>query len=256
MYDNVPTAQPAAAGRQPAVRYPPLRRAGIAHPGRAPGWSAFSSAPASPRSTTRGRRSAVFGSTGIDQLGPVHWCRRTMNKLFGTRFKIIPGYRPRRKSICSMERGEVDGVDGGGRGDHREPAAMDRRAGCQVGWRASSTMCGGERGSARAVAELLQELAQDPLDPGGACGSWRFRWRGCRRQDVRSRAPDLPAARLAALRAAFAEMVRDKAFIADVAGTAQSRSAQPAAGGADFARDRRHAATVLERVRALVKVGN
>ena len=85
-------------------------------------------------------------------------------------------------------------------------------------------MCG--RASIREVP-LLQELAQDPLDQAAL----RFLALARVPGKMFVTPPDVPAARLAALRAAFAEMVRDQAFIADVAGTAQKLDPRSFAGG-------------------------
>ena len=177
------------------------------------------------------QKPAVFGSTGTSS--GQYTVPAAMNKLFGTRFKIIPGYKTTPEIYLSMERGEVDGVYGA------VEAIIENRpqwiAEHSFNWLAQLNDV---RASEYSQVPLLQELAQDPLDQAAL----RFMALARVPGKMFVTPPEVPAARLSALRAAFAEMVRDEAFIADVAGTAQKLDPRSAAGGrADLARDLRHA---------------
>jgi tripartite-type tricarboxylate transporter receptor subunit TctC len=52
-------------------------------------------------------KTAVFGAVGASSAQA--YLPLIMNKLFGTRFKVIPGYRGTGEIYLAMERGEVDG---------------------------------------------------------------------------------------------------------------------------------------------------
>jgi tripartite-type tricarboxylate transporter receptor subunit TctC len=192
------------------------------------------------------QKSAVFGSTGTSS--GQYTVPAAMNKVFGTRFKIIPGYKTTPEIYLSMERGEVDGVYGA------VEAIVENRpqwiAEHQFNWLAQLNDV---RVSDYSEVPLLQELAQTPLDQAA------FRFLALARVPGKMfvTPPDVPAARLAALRLAFAEMVKDPAFIADVAGTAQKLDAR---GWQDAERLLRETADtplqVLAHARALVKVAN
>src|SRR5258705_12995822 len=52
----------------------------------------------------------VFGATGT--TSGQYYLPSILNRLFGTRIRIIPGYKTMAEILLSMERGELDGVSG------------------------------------------------------------------------------------------------------------------------------------------------
>src|SRR6185295_3720293 len=131
---------------------------------------------------------------------------------FGTKFKIIPGYKTFAEILLSMERGELDGVSGA------YEAILEGRPHWIAEKRFNQlAQLYDERPAQFADVPLLQELAERPIDKAA------FRFLALARIPGKMvlAPPEVPPARLAALRDAFAAMVRDAAFIADVGKTSQ-----------------------------------
>src|SRR5581483_3751496 len=57
------------------------------------------------------RKESVFGATGT--ANGQYQVPHIANKLFGTRFKLIPGFKTTAEIYLAMERGEIDGIYGG-----------------------------------------------------------------------------------------------------------------------------------------------
>ena len=152
----------------------------------------------------------VFGATGT--TSGQYYLPSIINRLFGTRFRIIPGYKTTAEIFLSMERGELDGVSGAfeaileGRPQWVAEARFNQLA-----------QLYDARPAQFADVPLLQELAQAPIDQAA------FRFLALARIPGKMLLvpPGVPAERLAALREAFATMVRDPVFVADVARTSQ-----------------------------------
>jgi tripartite-type tricarboxylate transporter receptor subunit TctC len=210
MYDNVPMSQ--ALATDDNIRFDARRFAALGSVGR--GEAALISILKRTGVATLDdarRTPVVFGATGT--TSGQYYLPNIMNRLFGTRFRIIPGYKTSVEIFLSMERGELDGVSGA-----YEAILSDRPQ-----WAAEKRFNHiAQLYDARVVefadAPLLQELAAAPLDQAA------FRFLALARVPGKMLLlpPDVPPARIAALREAFAAMVRDQAFITDVARTAQS----------------------------------
>jgi hypothetical protein len=156
------------------------------------------------------RKESVFGATGTG--GGQYIVPNIMNQLFGTRFKIIPGFKTTAEIYLAMERGEVDGVYGAYEGisDIRPDWLAEKR----FNWIAQLY---DERSPEFPDVPLLQEFAKNDLDRGALTFLALARVPG----KIFIAPPDIPPARLAALRAAFTAMLNDDAFKADYAKTTQ-----------------------------------
>jgi hypothetical protein len=156
------------------------------------------------------RKEVVFGATGTTSAQ--FYIPAIMNRLFGTRFKLIPGFPTTTHIYLAMERGELDGVYGAVETiQESRPQWIAER---QFNWLAQ---LGDVRAPDFAGVPLLQELASSPLDKSA------FRLLGLARVPGKPLLlpPDVPPARIAALREAFEATLRDEAFVADVARTSQ-----------------------------------
>ena len=210
MYDNVPMSQ--ALGTDDNIRFDARRFKALGSVGR--GETALISIlkRAGVATLDDARRiPVVFGATGT--TSGQYYLPNIMNRLFGTRFRIIPGYKTSAEIFLSMERGELDAVSGA-----YEAILADRPQ-----WAAERrfnhiAQLYDERTGQFADVPLLQDLAPAPLDQRAL----RFLALARIPGKMLLLPPDLPPSRLAALRAAFAAMVRDPAFVADIARTAQS----------------------------------
>jgi tripartite-type tricarboxylate transporter receptor subunit TctC len=209
MYDNVPTSQVMQTDEN--IRFDARRFGALGSVGR--GETALISVlKRSGVATLDDARVTplVFGATGTSS--GQFYLPHIMNKLFGTRFKIIPGYKTAAEIFLSMERGEIDAYSGA------YEAILEGRpqwiAEHRFNWLAQLY---DERPAQFADVPLLQELAQSPLDRGAL----RFLALARIPGKILLAPPGVPPARLAALRAAFAAMVGDPAFVADVGRTSQ-----------------------------------
>jgi tripartite-type tricarboxylate transporter receptor subunit TctC len=192
------------------------------------------------------QKPAVFGSTGTSS--GQYTVPAAMNKMFGTRFKIIPGYKTTPEIYLSMERGELDGVYGTAEAmaENRPQWIAEHR----FNWLAQLNDV---RAPDYADVPLLQELAQAPLDKAA------FRFLALARVPGKMfvTPPDIPAARLEALRAAFAVMVRDQAFIDDIAKTTQKLDVRTWQEAEAIIRETAETPPdVIAYVRDLLKIGN
>jgi tripartite-type tricarboxylate transporter receptor subunit TctC len=209
MYDNVPMSQ--ALATEDNIRFDARRFNALGSVGR--GETALISILKRTGVATledARRTPVVFGATGT--TSGQYYLPNMMNRLFGTRFRIIPGYKTTAEIFLSMERGELDGISGAFEAiQEGRPQWVAERRFNQL------AQLYDERPAQFADVPLLQELAQAPLDQAA------FRFLALARIPGKMLLlpPDLPSSRLAALREAFAAMVADPAFIADVARTSQ-----------------------------------
>jgi tripartite-type tricarboxylate transporter receptor subunit TctC len=245
MYDNVPASQ--VMQTEANIRFDARRLGALGSIGR--GETALISilkrAGVSTLDEAR-RTPVVFGATGTSS--GQYYLPNMMNKLFGTRFKIIPGYKTMAEMFLSMERGEVDGVSGAYEAvlEGRPQWLAERRFNYLA-------QLYDERPAQFADIPLLQELAQTPLDQGA------FRFLALARipGKILLAPPEVPPARLAALREAFSIMVRDPAFIADVSKTSQRLEPRSWADAERVIRETIETLPeVVAHVRELLKVTN
>lgn len=149
-------------------------------------------------------KESIFGATGV--AGGQYTIPNIMNKMLGTRFKLIPGFKATADIYLAMERGEVDGIYGAHEviAEVRPSWIVEKR----FNWLAQLY---DERDPEFADVPLLQELAQDARDKAAL----RFLALARIPGKIFVAPPDVPADRLAALRAAFESMVRDETFKRD-----------------------------------------
>jgi hypothetical protein len=156
------------------------------------------------------RKEVVFGATGTTSAQ--YYIPAIMNRLFGTHFKLIPGFPTTPQTYLAMERGEVDGVYGAVETilENRPQWIAEKR----FNWLAQLNDV---REGEFADVPLLEELAQAPLDKAA------FKLLALARVPGKPvlLPPEVPAARVSALREAFAALLKDPAFVADVGRTTQ-----------------------------------
>jgi tripartite-type tricarboxylate transporter receptor subunit TctC len=156
------------------------------------------------------QKESVFGSTGTSSAQ--YYIPIIMNRLFGTRFKLIPGFPTTTTMYLAMERGELDGIYGAAEviAESRPQWIAER----QLNWLAQLNDV---RAPDFPDVPLLQELAQAPVDKAA------FKLLALARVPGKMviAPPDVPPARVAALREAFVAMLHDPAFIDDLGKTTQ-----------------------------------
>ena len=209
MYDNVPMSQ--AMQSDESIRFDARRFGVLGSVGR--GETALISVLKRTAVVTLDdarRIPVVFGATGT--TSGQYYLPSILNRLFGTRIRIIPGYKTMAEILLSMERGELDGVSGA-----FEAILEGRPQWAAEGRFNHLAQLYDARPAQFADVPLLQELAPAPIDQAA------FRFLALARIPGKMLLvpPGLPAERLAALRGAFASMVRDPVFVADVARTSQ-----------------------------------
>jgi tripartite-type tricarboxylate transporter receptor subunit TctC len=153
---------------------------------------------------------SIIGATTVGS--PTREYAAIMRRTVGARFEIVSGYKGPADLFVAMERGEIDGVYGAVETilESRPQWIAEKR----FNWLAQLNDV---REGDFADVPLLEELAQAPLDKAA------FRLLALARVPGKPLLlpPEVPAARVAALREAFAAMLQDDAFIADVARTTQ-----------------------------------
>ena len=209
MYDNVPMSQ--AMQSDESIRFDARRFGVLGSVGR--GETALISVlkRTGVASLDDARRiPVVFGATGT--TSGQYYLPSILNRLFGTRIRIIPGYKTMAEILLSMERGELDGVSGA-----FEAILEGRPQWVAEGRFNHLAQLYDARPAQFADVPLLQELAPTPIDQAA------FRFLALARIPGKMLLvpPGVPAERLAALREAFATMVRDPVFVAEVARTSQ-----------------------------------
>ena len=106
------------------------------------------------------QKESVFGSTGTSSAQ--YYIPIIMNRLFGTRFKLIPGFPTTTTMYLAMERGELDGIYGAAEViEESRPQWIAER---QLNWLAQLNDV---RAPDYPDVPLLQELAQAPARQGG-----------------------------------------------------------------------------------------
>jgi tripartite-type tricarboxylate transporter receptor subunit TctC len=209
MYDNVPMSQ--AMQSDESIRFDARRFGVLGAVGR--GETALISVLKRTGVATLDdarRIPVVFGATGT--TSGQYYLPSILNRLFGTRIRIIPGYKTMAEILLSMERGELDGVSGA-----FEAILEGRPQWAAEGRFNHLAQLYDARPAQFADVPLLQELAPGPIDQAA------FRFLALARIPGKMLLlpPGVPAERLSVLREAFATMVRDPVFMADVARTSQ-----------------------------------
>jgi tripartite-type tricarboxylate transporter receptor subunit TctC len=209
MYDNIPITQVLTA--DDSVKFDARRFSALGSFGRGePGLVGILKRTGIATVQDARKKEAVFGATGTSSAQ--YYIPAIMNRLFGTRFKLIPGFQTTTHIYLAMERGELDGVYGAFETilESRPQWIAER----QFNWLAQLNDV---RAPDFTEVPLLAELAQSPLDQAA------FRLLALARVPGKPLLlpPDVPPARVAALREAFAATLRDEAFVADVAKTTQ-----------------------------------
>ena len=151
----------------------------------------------------------AMGATGVGAAGTDY--PSMYNSLLGTKFKIIPGYGGTPEILLAMQKGEIDGT-------------------CGVSWSSMQTSHPEwfRNGTMRVIAQ--ESLAHEhELDAMGAPLTVSFAKTDEARRVMEFvyaqatfgrpflMAPEVPAERIAAVRAAFARMIRDPEFLAEAA---------------------------------------
>jgi hypothetical protein len=209
MYDNMPITQVLAA--DDSMKFDARRFSALGSFGRGePGLVGILKRAGVATIEEAKQKVAVFGATGTTSAQ--FYIPALMNRLFGTRFKIIPGFPTTPATYLAMERGEVDGAYGAVETilESRPQWIAEKR----FNWLAQLNDV---REGEFADVPLLEELARAPLDKAA------FRLLALARVPGKPLLlpPDVPPARVAALREAFVAMLHDRAFITDVARTTQ-----------------------------------
>lgn len=245
MYDNIPIAQVLAT--DDSVKFDTRRFSALGSLSRGePGVVGILKRAGVATIEDARRKETVFGATGT--ASAQYYIPAIMNRLFGTKFKIIPGFPTTPHTYLAMERGEVDGVYGAVETiveNHPEWIAEKR-----FYWLAQLNDV---REGDFADVPLLQELAQAPIDKAA------FKLLALARVPGKPvlLPPGVPEARVAALRTAFEAMLKDPAFIADVGKTTQKLEPRTWQDAERVIRETIDTPPdAVARVRELMKVGN
>lgn len=156
------------------------------------------------------KKETVFASTGSSGGGYV--VPTVMNKMLGTRFKVIPGFKTTGEIFLAMDRGEVDGIYGAY--EAVQQARPQWLANNEVNWLAQLHDA---RSSELPQVPLLQELVTNERDRAALQFFALARAPG----KVFVTPPGVTADRLAALRTAYTAMVKDEEFKAALAKSEQ-----------------------------------
>lgn len=153
------------------------------------------------------RYPAVIGSTGATSNSTVY--PTIMNNMLGTKFKVVPGYAGGGQVFLAMERGEIDGFGSFSYLTFKsvKPQYLTQKLFSPI------VQFGTKRETAWSDVPTAIELAKTPIDKramevavaGPEIGFSYFM------------PPDVPAARVAALRKAFDDMVKDPRFLKEAA---------------------------------------
>lgn len=168
--------------------------------------STLTVASSAPATTVDGARAkeVIVGSTGPGSI--TYILPTLLNAMYGTKFKIVGGYKSMDQMNVAIERGEIHGR-GGSLTSWTQTKARDVAAGKYV----HVVQVNLQKDPALPNTLLLTELARNDreratlefMSSSGIVGRSLFA------------PPGVPAERVAALRAAFEKMIADPAFLAD-----------------------------------------
>ena len=168
---------------------------------------------------------AVMGATGAGAAQ--YFVPLAMNRLLGTKFNIIPGYRTVSDTFLAMDAGEADGLF----------SNYVTIAEARPQWIADKAI--------EWIAQSLDHadpdfpgvpLLQDLTDDNAKRDAFRFLAMSRSPGKIIVAPPDVPADRAEALRTALAETFRDPEFVADVARMNQKIAPRTAAEAAEIIR--------------------
>jgi tripartite-type tricarboxylate transporter receptor subunit TctC len=162
-------------------------------------------------------RETVVGATGPGSRTLTY--PRALNELLGTRFKIVPGYPGGNEITLALERGEVEGYCGWALGSIKTRAPEWLRDG-KVRPLAQFTLGKSDLPGVPLATELARndrERAAIEFFAADSVLAWPL-----------MAPPDVPAKRMAELRAAFAEMMKDPELLAEA--TKQGLDIDPVTG--------------------------
>lgn len=202
MYDNTPTAQVTRGGR--GVKYD-ARKFGVLgsiNKGEFAMLATFKSTGIATFDQAKTKQAAL-GATGVGSAQYI--VPLVVNRVLGTRFKLVPGYKSTGEIWLAMERGELTGIftNYNTIAEARPQWIADKR----LNWLAQLA----DRRSAQFPhVPLLQELATDPLDKA----VFRFLAMSRIPGKILITPPGVPADRMAALRKGFVAMMHDAPFLA------------------------------------------
>ena len=144
---------------------------------------------------------------GSGPLGENETVPRLLNALIGTKFKVVPGYKSASAIVLAMERGEVEG-----NADWTWANIKSRKPDYLRNHTLSLLMVNGvERERDLPSVPIAQEFAKNAADR--QVMDIFFSLKTVARPIMA--APEVPADRMTALRAAFMAMAKDKDFLAD-----------------------------------------
>ena len=144
------------------------------------------------------------GSGAENETGP-----RLLNAILGTKFKIISGYKSQTEALLAMERGEIAGI-----GSMSWPTLKTNKAAEYKAGKIKVLMQNGlKRDPELPNVPLSLELAKNPADKQAL--EFYFTQNTIARPILAP--PDVPADRVAALRAAVIAMAKDQEFKDDAA---------------------------------------
>jgi tripartite-type tricarboxylate transporter receptor subunit TctC len=201
MYDNTPTAQVTRGGR--GVKYD-ARKFGVLgsiNKGEFAVLGTFKTTGIASFADAKAKQAAL-GATGVASAQYI--VPLVMNRVLGTRFKLVPGYKSTAEIWLAMERGELTGIftNYNTIAEARPQWISEKR----FHWLAQLA---DKRSAQFPDLPLLQELASDPRDKAV------FRFLSLSRipGKILITPPAVPADRLTALRGAFAAMMKDAKFL-------------------------------------------
>lgn len=148
--------------------------------------------------------------SGTSAAAPPSYYPKLFNKLLGTRFKVVEGYKSSQNALLALERGEVDGHASG---SAAAPIRERIRPWIQEGKIRVIAQIGLAKDPEYSEAPLILNLARKDIDRkilevilGQQVMAWPV-----------VMPPDVPTARVEAIRAAFDAAVADPEFIAEAA---------------------------------------
>ena len=159
--------------------------------------------------------------SGTSAAAPPSYYPKLLNKLLGTKFKVVEGYKSSQTALLALERGEVDGHTSG---SSAAPIRERIRPWIQEGKIRVVAQIGLALDPEYPDAPLVMDLARQDIDRQilAVILSQQFMaW-------PIAMPPDVPAARVAAMRAAFDAAIVDPNFIDDAA--KQKLMLNPASG--------------------------
>jgi tripartite-type tricarboxylate transporter receptor subunit TctC len=150
------------------------------------------------------KKVAVLGATGRSSTNSTF--PAVLNNVIGTKFKIVMGYAGTADAMLAMERGEVDGVS----------ATLDGLMTLHSGWVADKKV----NILVQYLSKRLRDLPDVPTAPELAQTPEQAEILGtvCKVSDMGKfilTTPQAPADRVAVLRQAFDQMIKDPEFLAD-----------------------------------------